>query len=192
MPAGLGKLWPSLTGLSHTNDCMTQCAVCSDSQTSSWRRDKYLFEVFPIVRGPGPFCLCSILSESVGCKCQVKCRSNKIPRQHVMRFVWYQMVFFVPCFVPQAIILWKEWFGATLMTSLLDALQPTKPGLAELCHYFTLLKDSAKGNIWEYFHFVFTRALNQGTKHCHCCLISATNTFSVLKEELLNVMLEDC
>lgn len=32
---------------------------------------------------------------------------------------------FVLCVIPWAIILWKEWFTATRMTSLLDALQST-------------------------------------------------------------------
>lgn len=85
MPAGLGRLWSSLTGLSHTDDYMSLCADCSDSQTSIWRRDKYLFDVCAIVLCPGLFCFCSILPKSVGCKCQVKCRSHTIPWQHVMR-----------------------------------------------------------------------------------------------------------
>lgn len=42
---GSVRLWPSLTGLSHTIDCISLCAVCSDSQTSRWRRDKCLFYV---------------------------------------------------------------------------------------------------------------------------------------------------
>ncbi len=85
VPAGLGRLWSSLTGLSHTNDCMSLRAVCSDSQTSSWRINKYLFDVCSIVLCPSLFCFCSIPPKSVGCKCQVKCRSHKIPWQHVMR-----------------------------------------------------------------------------------------------------------
>lgn len=51
---------------------------------------------------------------------------------------------FVLCLIPRAIILWKEWFSATLMTSLLDALQSTVHRLAELVHYFTLSKVCVK------------------------------------------------
>lgn len=120
---------------------MSFCAACSDSQIS-----RNIFWIYVI---------CSILPSfylsffffyfipNVGCNCQVKRCCNKIHWQRVMRLSdtkWW----FCALFIPWAIILWKEWFTATLMTSLLDALQSAVHCLAELVHYFTLCTVSMK------------------------------------------------
>lgn len=84
-PAGVGRTCPSLTDLCLTNDCMSFCAACSDSQIASWFDLVFYSTLFQSV-----FFFSSFKKRRLQVSSETLQQQNPLTACHA--FVWYQMV----------------------------------------------------------------------------------------------------